>query len=288
MPELPEVETARRLLERWLSGRRVARAEADATRLLRGARPQDFAALQGWLLSLERRGKYLLFTFEQGRGLLAHLGMTGKFVLRPEGTPEPYSRARLHLDSGQVIHMRDSRMFGRLEPAPASRLHELPAIQELGLDPLVDGLTTAQLRQALGGSRQELKVALMDQGRLAGLGNIHAAEALFRAGLHPSRRVDSLQPPEWQRLTEAIHAALAFGLQEQSGDEPRYLDEGTTENPFLVYGRAGTPCVRCGTPVESCLQAGRTTHFCPKCQPLSLPARRRRSDGAGAGKERGR
>lgn len=291
MPELPEVETARRLLVRWLSGRRVVRAEADPTRVLRGARLQDFAALQGRLLSLERRGKYLLFTFEQGRGLLAHLGMTGKFVLRPEGTPEPYSRARLHLDSGQVIHLRDSRMFGRLEPAPASRLHELPAIKELGLDPLVDGLSAAQLQQALGRSRQELKVALMDQGRLAGLGNIHAAEALFRAGLHPSLRAHSLEPPQWQRLAEAIHASLAFGLQEQSGEEPVYLEEGTTENPFLVYGRAATPCVRCGTPVESFVQAGRTTHFCPKCQPLPRSRRaprRRRSDGTRAGRVRGR
>lgn len=291
MPELPEVETARRLLVRWLSGRRVVRAEADATRVLRGSSPQDFAALHGRLLSLDRRGKYLLFTFEQDRGLLAHLGMTGKFVLRPQATPVPYSRARLFLDSAQVIHLSDPRMFGRLQPAPASRLQELPAIRELGVDPLVDGLTAAQLQEALGRSRQELKVALMDQGRLAGLGNIHAAEALFRAGLHPSRKADSLQPPEWLRLTEAIHATLAFGLQEQSGDEPVYLEEGTTENPFLVYGRAATPCVRCGTPVQSFPQAGRTTHFCPKCQPLPRPARgprRPRSDGAGAGRVRGR
>ncbi len=266
MPELPEVESARRNLVQWLDGRRVVRAEAEASRVFRGARPEDFASLRGRLKSLERRGKYLLFTFEKGRGLLAHLGMTGRFVRRPQGVPVPYSRARLHLDTGSVIHFADSRLFGRLEPCDASRLYELDAVKALGRDPLVDGLTAAQLQEALGSSRQDLKVALMDQGRVTGLGNIHAAEALFRAGLHPARKPTSLTPEEWERLADAIHASLAFGLEEQQGEEPAYLEEGA-ENRFLVYGRAGTACARCGTPVESFTQGGRTTHCCPRCQP---------------------
>jgi formamidopyrimidine-DNA glycosylase len=266
MPELPEVESARRNLVQWLDGRRVVRAEADDSRVFRGARREDFASLRGRLKSLERRGKYLLFTFEKGRGLLAHLGMTGRFVRRPEGVPVPYSRARLHLDTGSVIHFADSRLFGRLEPCEASRLYELEAVKALGRDPLVDGLTAGQLQEALGSSRQDLKVALMDQGRVTGLGNIHAAEALFRAGLHPARKPASLTPEEWERLAEAIHASLAFGLEEQQGEEPAYLEEGA-ENRFLVYGRAGTACARCGTAVESFTQAGRTTHCCPRCQP---------------------
>jgi formamidopyrimidine-DNA glycosylase len=266
MPELPEVEIARRNLVRWLEGRRVVRAEADDTRVFRGARWQDFASLQGRLESLERRGKYLLFTFKGGRGLLAHLGMTGRFLRRPEGVPVPYSRARFHLDSGEVIHFADSRLFGRMEPCPASRLFELDAVKALGRDPLAEGLTAGQLQEALGSSRQELKVALMDQGRVTGLGNIHAAEALYRAGLHPSRQPSSLTPAEWARLADAIHASIAFGLEEQEGDEPAYLEDGA-ENRFLVYGRAGTPCSRCGAPVESFTQGGRTTHCCPQCQP---------------------
>jgi formamidopyrimidine-DNA glycosylase len=266
MPELPEVEIARRNLVRWLDGRRVVRAEADDTRVFRGARRQDFASLRGRLESLERRGKYLLFTFEGGRGLLAHLGMTGRFLRRPEGVPVPYSRARFHLDSGEVIHFADSRLFGRMEPCPASRLFELDAVKALGRDPLAEGLTAGQLQEALGSSRQELKVALMDQGRVTGLGNIHAAEALYRAGLHPARQPSSLTPAEWARLADAIHASIAFGLEEQEGDEPAYLEDGA-ENRFLVYGRAGTPCPRCGAPVESFTQGGRTTHCCPQCQP---------------------
>jgi formamidopyrimidine-DNA glycosylase len=266
MPELPEVEIARRNFSRWMEGRRVVRAEADDTRVFRGARREDFVSLRGRLESLVRRGKYLLFTFEGGRGLLAHLGMTGRFVRRAEGVPVPYSRARLYLDSGEVLHFADSRLFGRLEPCAASRLRELDAVKALGRDPLADGLTAEQLQQALGASRQELKVALMDQGRVTGLGNIHAAEALFRAGLHPARKPASLTPEEWKALAEAIHASLAFGLEEQQGEEPAYLEDGA-ENRFLIYGRVGSPCARCGTTVESFPQGGRTTHCCPRCQP---------------------
>lgn len=277
MPELPEVEFARRALLRWMDGRRVVGAEADPTRVFRGARPpqllEAFGALRGRLQGLERRGKYLLFTFEGGRGLLGHLGMTGKFVRRPAGHVEPYSRARLHLDSGDVVHFRDPRLFGRLEPVPAAQLHALPVVQALGLDPLVDaagdkGLTAAQLQEALGSSRQELKVALMDQGRLAGLGNIHAAEALFRAALHPARKPAGLTPAEWGRLARAIQATLAFAFRlNGEGDELDYLEEPGAKNPFKIYGRAGEPCGKCRAPVASFAQGGRTTHFCPRCQP---------------------
>ncbi|MDC0709927.1 bifunctional DNA-formamidopyrimidine glycosylase/DNA-(apurinic or apyrimidinic site) lyase [Stigmatella sp. ncwal1] len=276
MPELPEVETARQNLARWLGGHRVVKAEADDTRVFRGAERARFAELKGRLESLDRRGKYLLWTFEAGRGLLAHLGMTGKFVRRPPGQGEPYSRARFHLEEGTVIHFCDPRLFGRMEPVPASGLRALEAIQSLGRDPLADGLTGPQLAEAVGGSRQDLKVALMDQGRLAGLGNIHAAEALFRAGLHPSRKPGTLTPEEWKRLARAIHATIAFGLEEQEGEEPVYLEEGA-QNVFRVYGRAGQPCPACKSQVESFTQAGRTTHVCPKCQPLKAqrPGRKR-------------
>ncbi|ADO74358.1 bifunctional DNA-formamidopyrimidine glycosylase/DNA-(apurinic or apyrimidinic site) lyase [Stigmatella aurantiaca] len=277
MPELPEVEIARRNLVRWIGPRRVVKAEADDTRVFRGAERARFSALKGRVESLERRGKYLLWTFEAGRGLLAHLGMTGKFVRRQKGQPEPYSRARFHLEDGTVIHFRDPRLFGRMEPVPASELRALEAIQSLGRDPLEDGLTGPQLAEAVGTSRQDLKVALMDQGRLAGLGNIHAAEALFRAGLHPARKPDTLTPEDWKRLARAIHATIAFGLEEQEGEEPVYLEDGGAENVFRVYGRAGQPCQVCQSPVESFTQAGRTTHVCPECQPLKAqrPGRKR-------------
>jgi formamidopyrimidine-DNA glycosylase len=272
MPELPEVESARRNLERWLEGRRVVAAEAQESRVFRDADIGAFRRLRGRLLEAGRRGKYLLLTFQGEQGLLMHLGMTGKVVRRPRGAQVPYSRARLVLDSDEVIHLCDSRLFGRVEPLSPAALAE--RARTLGVDPLVDGLSVAQLQEALEGSRQELKVALMDQARVAGLGNIHAAEALFRAGLHPARKVSSLAQEEWERLAEGIHAALAFGLEEQEGEEPVYLEEAGGENTFLVYGRSGTPCTRCSTPVESFTQGGRTTHVCPRCQPLRRRSRR--------------
>ncbi len=275
MPELPEVESARRNLVRWFHGHRVVKAEADNTRVFRGAKRARFSELTGRVESLDRRGKYLLLTFEGGRGLLAHLGMTGKFVRRPQGHVEPHSRARFHLDDGTVIHFKDSRLFGRMEPAPAARLRELKAIQELGRDPVVDGLSAEQLREAVGSSKQDLKVALMDQGRVTGLGNIYAAEALFLSGLHPARKPASLKPEEWERLTQAIHEVLQAAMAQEQGDEQVYLEEEGSENPFRIYGRAGTPCPKCGVKVQSFTQGGRTTHFCSKCQPLRSRPRKR-------------
>jgi formamidopyrimidine-DNA glycosylase len=275
MPELPEVEIAGRNLVSWFQARRVIRAEADNTRVFRGARRARFSELTGRLESLERRGKYLLLTFEGQRGLLAHLGMTGKFVRRPEGVVEPHSRARFHLDDGTVIHFKDPRLFGRMEPVPAARLRQLEPIQELGRDPLRDGLTPEQLREAVSGSRQDLKVALMDQGRVAGLGNIYAAEALFLSGLHPARKPATLKPEDWERLTQAILDTFAAALAVEQGEEPVYLEESGSVNTFRIYGRAGTPCTACGTKVQSFTQGGRTTHFCPKCQPRRGKGRRR-------------
>lgn len=266
MPELPEVEIARRTLVRWFDGHALVRTEASSARTFRRGRSKEFERLKGPLTKAERRGKYLMLAFGD-EGLMAHLGMTGKFVKRPPETDEPYSRARFVLDSGEVIHFKDARMFGELQPAPTAALAELPGIKKLGRDPFVDGLDWKQLKEAIGNTRLDLKVALMDQTRLAGLGNIHAAEALFRAGLHPGRKAKTLSDHEWKALTKAIHQSLAFGLDEQDDEEEiSYVEEPGTPNPFLIYGRAGTPCKKCNTKVKSYTQAGRTTHFCPKCQ----------------------
>ncbi|MBX5481567.1 MAG: bifunctional DNA-formamidopyrimidine glycosylase/DNA-(apurinic or apyrimidinic site) lyase [Myxococcaceae bacterium] len=269
MPELPEVEIARRQLLRWMNGRRVVKAEpARGVRTFRGADPSAFARISGRLAEAHRRGKYLLLGFDGGMGALMHLGMTGKFVIRPEGVDEPYSRARLHLDDGRVIHFRDPRLFGRIEPAPVAQLHALGTIAALGIDPYADGLSPGQLVAAVGDSKQDLKVALMDQSRIAGLGNIHAAEALFRARIHPARKPASLRADEWRRLARAIRATLDYGIRTQEHeDEMQYVEEPGSPNPFLIYGRAGTPCPRCGTRVRSFTQGGRTTHYCPRCQP---------------------
>lgn len=267
VPELPEVEIARRNLERWLSGRKVVKAHAPPSRIFRGADRAAFAALRGRLLFADRKGKYLLLAFESG-GAVAHLGMTGKWVRRPPKVEEPYSRASLTLDDRQVLHFKDPRMFGRIEPAPVDRLWEAEAVRKLGLDPLKEGLTAATLKKAIGKTRLPMKVALMDQARLAGLGNIHAAEACFRAGIHPGRAPETLTENEWKRLANAIRQAIAFALRQQQDEEIAYVEEPGSDNPFHVYGRAGERCRKCKAAViKSIPQGGRTTFFCPKCQP---------------------
>ena len=268
MPELPEVEFAARSLERWFEGRTLLRTEAEAgSRTFRDSDLGIFKALKGSLAGVERRGKYLMVRFSNKLGFVGHLGMTGKFLKRAPGEEVKWSRARFFLDSGEVIHFQDMRMFGRIDAVPASELTGRPAVAKLGLDPLKDGLTVERLQTALHRSNGPLKVALMDQERIAGLGNIHAAEALFRAKLHPERSAASLKPPEWKALVKAIETTIAFALKlDAKSEEIEYVEEGA-KNPFLIYGRAGMPCSKCGTLVESFTQAGRTTHFCPTCQP---------------------
>jgi formamidopyrimidine-DNA glycosylase len=268
MPELPEVEIARRNLERWLTGTRVTGAEADATRIFRGASRPAFARLRGRLVFALRRGKTLLLGFEGNQGFLSHLGMTGKWVRRPAGQVEPYSRGRLRLADGTVLHYRDPRLFGRIKPGPADALLLLREVRALGPDPLLEAVDGARLADIFGRSRRPLKVALLDQRRLAGLGNIHAAEALWRAKLSPLRPASSLVGAEWSRLATAIRTVIRFALRKEGGgDDIAYVEEPGAPNPFRVYGRAGKPCPRCQSTIRSVRQAGRTTYFCPRCQP---------------------
>lgn len=268
MPELPEVEFARRGLERWLLGRTVVRAEASPTRVLRGADPAAFAAaLAGRRLrGVERRGKYLLLSFDRDVGVLAHLGMTGKWVRRRAGEDDPgHPRARLVLARGERVVYDDPRMFGKLVLVPASALHELPEVAALGPDPLVDRLDAATLGARLARTSRSVKVALMDQAVIAGIGNIQASESLFRARIDPRRPARELTRRELRALVHAIDESLAFTLAAQANPELVYVDEGGP-NPFLVYERAGTACPRCRHPLERLVQAGRSTYFCPGCQ----------------------
>ncbi|MGZ6080429.1 MAG: Fpg/Nei family DNA glycosylase [Myxococcaceae bacterium] len=273
MPELPEVEIARRTLERWLGGSEVTSAQADRTRVFRAGGRGTFGRLRGGLARADRHGKVLLVSLDSGQGFLSHLGMTGKWVRRAAGEAVPYSRARLQLADGSVVHYRDPRLFGRIEPHPAEALATLPAVRALGPDPLLTPLSGRQLRDALGATRAPIKVALMDQRRLAGLGNIHAAEALWRARIHPGRPARTLEPAEWNLLATAIRRGLAFALAAEDGEEIAYVEEPGTENPFRVYARAGEPCPRCGTPITLLRQAGRRTDLCHRCQPARRRAR---------------
>jgi formamidopyrimidine-DNA glycosylase len=285
VPELPEVEIASRQLRSWAKGKRIVSARAERSRVIRGQSPQRFAQLAGRRLQdVERSGKWMLLRFDGGEGLVSHLGMTGKWMRRRAGAPAPsHVRATLELDDGHVVDYRDPRLFGRLIRGKVEDLRKLPVLASLGPDPL-GGVDARRLYEVLHKTRRSLKEALMDQRTLAGLGNIQVSESLHRARLHPERLGLSISPEEVERLASAIGESLRATLNDEDSPEPiTYVEEGG-ENIFLVYDRAGEPCSDCGAPIQRILQGGRSTYFCPHCQPLRI----RRGIGARAGSARAR
>ncbi len=267
MPELPEVEFAARCLRKWIVGRKLLAVEARPSRVLRPCTPRDFAPLAGRRVrEVRRHGKVLLVALDGGWGLFAHLGMTGKFVLE-EGGPPPHSRARLRVSGAGAVHFNDPRMFGRLVPGRLADLQALEHIRKLGPDALAGGAEPEVLGPRLAATARPVKVALMDQRLVAGLGNIHVTETLWRARIHPLRPSRSLSRGEVRRLSRAIRDSLEHALAEEEGEEITYVEEGG-DNPFLVYARAGEPCPRCRTKLVKLDIGGRTTAFCPRCQRL--------------------
>jgi len=276
MPELPEVETIRTRLAPRLEGRRLERVEIVDPRLTRPEPPEAIAAaLEGErIVRVSRRGKYLVFEFESGRSLLVHLRMTGNVEHPAQGglAADPYRRAVVRLDDGSDVAYRDVRRFGTWDLLEPGELEDYFAVRRLGEEPLERGFTTRALTQALEGRRAPIKAALLDQRAAAGVGNIYADEALWRARLHPLRPAGSLTAGEIARLRKAIRAALEMGIARQGATLRDYRDpegrRGRMQDEFNVYGRAGEPCPRCGTPIEKTRAGGRGTWFCPHCQRL--------------------
>jgi formamidopyrimidine-DNA glycosylase len=276
MPELPEVETIRSRLAPRLEGRTVERVEIVDPRLTRPEPPEAIAAaLEGERITrVGRRGKYLVFEFESGRHLLVHLRMTGNVEHPARGglAADPYRRAVVRLDDGSDVAYRDVRRFGTWALLEPGELDEYFAVRRLGGEPLERGFTTRTLTRALEGRRAPIKAALLDQRAAAGVGNIYADEALWRARIHPLRPAGSLDAAEIARLRKAIRAALEMGIARQGATLRDYRDpegrRGSMQDEFRVYGRAGEPCSRCGTPIEKTRAGGRGTWYCPYCQTL--------------------
>jgi formamidopyrimidine-DNA glycosylase len=277
VPELPEVETIRARLAPALVGRRIEHVEIADVRLTRPDPPEAVAAaLVGERIAeIGRRGKYLVFAFESGRHLLVHLRMTGNVQYPARGgfAADPYRRAVVRLDDGSDVAYRDVRRFGTwtlLEPGEAETyLGE----RRLGREPLERGFTAASLERVLAGRRAPIKAALLDQRAAAGVGNIYADEALWRARIHPLRTAGTLTRAELGALRKGIRDALAMGIARQGASLRDYREpggrRGRMQDDFRVYGRTGEPCHRCGTPIEKIRAAGRGTWYCPACQRLT-------------------
>jgi formamidopyrimidine-DNA glycosylase len=266
MPELPEVETIRVALEPLLTGRRIERAELFDYRLTLPEPPEAVAQeLAGErIVDVGRRGKYLLLRFGSGRVLLIHLRMTGS-LRAGRLEDDAYRRALLELDDGSFVAYRDIRRFGTWLLLDAPDVEPYLA-KRLSVDPFDRRFDLARL----AGRRAPVKAAILDQRAVAGLGNIYADEALWRARIHPLRRAGSLDRDELQRLKRGIRQALRMGIARQGATLRDYSDpngrSGRMQREFKVYGREGEPCERDGTPIAKTRVGGRGTWFCPACQ----------------------
>ena len=280
MPELPEVETVMRDLRPQLAGRRIESVQlthdpAIRGRLVRYPNPTRFVRrLRGRTIrSVERRGKYLVMPLdEDGERLVVHLGMTGHLrVWEPEEAPVKHTHFRALLDSGLELRYDDPRQFGRLLLGTQEELvtgRAFPA--SLGPEPIHGDLTEAEFDKIVRSRRRPIKSALLDQSFLAGVGNIYADEACFRAGIRPSRWTHRLTARERRALYSAIQEVLENSIAARGSSIINYVDafgvRGTNQEKLLVYGRSGEPCVTCGTPLQGTRLAGRGTVYCRRCQ----------------------
>jgi formamidopyrimidine-DNA glycosylase len=287
MPELPEVETVVRQLEPEVEGHGIERLEVLDPRWSRPVPPQELGeAVSGSTIEqLGRRGKYILMGLDGARTLVMHLRMTGNLILREgeemldpsEGrrlyesersTEERHLRARFVLDDGRELWFTDPRRFGEAFLLDDERLEERFA--KLGIEPFSPEFTPAALAATAAGRTVPLKSFLLDQSGIAGVGNIYADEALFRAGLHPLSPAGSMKPEHLEALRDAVVAALEAGIDAGGSSIDDYRDargeRGTMQNEFLVHTREGEECPRCEGTIVRIVVGGRSTYFCPSCQ----------------------
>ncbi len=301
MPELPEVETIRRQLAPVVEGRKLLELEILDPRWSRPLAPEQLMdALVGRRVErLGRRGKYLLWSFAGDVHLAQHLRMTGAVLLEPD--PEPvHTRVRMRLgavrrarssvplgsargarkrpagDGPRRLALVDPRRFGTGELLLGTPALEAFLAARLGLEPFDEGFTGEHMRLLMKGRTAPIKALLLDQRKIAGVGNIYADEALFRARIHPRRPAGRLSGAQRELLREGVIDALSAGIDARGAtiDDFRHIDgvSGSFQNQFLVHLRADEPCVRCGTTVVKMVVAGRGTYVCERCQP---PFRRR-------------
>ena len=274
MPELPEVETIRRGLERALVGGRV-RSLWFSGKPLRLNRPVPRRALEAAsqgrrATAVRRRAKYLLLDFEGGGVVVVHLGMTGRVGVVPaEQPPLPHTHVVWRLEDGRELRYADARRFGFVAATERGREDRFPALAVLGVDPLSPDLE--RLGDLLAGSRRDLKTFLLDQRRIAGLGNIYVSEALHEARIHPATRAYRLRAGRVEALRHAIVSVLERGIRNRGTTFSNYVDaegrEGGNQHALRVYGREGEPCPRGdGGRIRRVVTQARATFYCPTCQ----------------------
>lgn len=274
MPELPEVETTVRGLRKILLGHSIV-AVAVRTKQLRFAFPRGFSGkLQNArILGVERRAKYILISLSTGQSLLVHLGMSGRMQQTSAAQkPARHDHVVLTLSNGTTVTYNDPRRFGVMDLVATGREDEHKLLRTIGPEPLGKDLNVDYLTEKLRGKKTAIKVALLDQRIIAGLGNIYVSEALYWAGIHPARAAGDLKKKEIEALIPAIQKVLKASIKAGGTSMRDYVQAdgalGFFQNQFAVYDRAGQPCPdrACRGLIKQMVQGGRSTYFCPRKQ----------------------
>jgi formamidopyrimidine-DNA glycosylase len=263
MPELPEVEVGARNLRKWLRGT-IEHVAVPKTRVVRGQSPAHIVrALEGHRVKrIDRRGKWIRFVLDDDTRAFSYFGMSGRWVKRAlSDAAERSERLRIDLAKHSLRYV-DPRMFGRFVVED----DDIAAWTALGPDPLVDVFDGDVLARAIGGRKRSIKEVLMDQTVVAGIGNIQATEALYRARIDPRSRADRLTSSDARLLARAIRWSIDRTLALEEGPEITYVEDANAPNPFVVYGRGGDKCPRCKSELMRVVLGGRTTVFCKTCQ----------------------
>jgi formamidopyrimidine-DNA glycosylase len=275
MPELPEVEHIVRALRRSVLGRSIAAAEISLAKLISPSSNSTFnRKLKGSRIkNITRRGKFILIELDSGRVLVVHLRMTGKFlVLQPGDSLPRHAHAVFYLDDERRLVFSDQRQFGVMKLVARSRLKGTKGIRELGPEPFSEDFNIAYMKETLGKSRRTLKTLMLDQTKVLGLGNIYAAEALFRAKINPFVIACELSSLRIGRLHQAIRDVLRAAVSGNSAtrinlENPNGFSYGEAFGKvWQVYEREGKPCFKCGARIRRLTHGGRSTYWCPTCQ----------------------
>lgn len=275
MPELPEVEIVARSLEKIVSGRKIVSAELLRARLAPDISPRGFAAKlkEIYVNFVHRRGKHILFDLDNGRTLITHLRMSGRFMLLGADDNDPkFTHAVFYFDDGERLVFQDQRHFGLMKIVETAKLYEAKELAKLAPEPFSDDFSIIYLRNSLKSSKRSLKEFLLDQTKVCGLGNIYATEAMFLSGVDPKKPAFRVSAPKTKLLHQNIREVLAEALGSFSTGPINREDIGggvygdDTDGKWLVYGRENEPCPNCEKPILRLKQGGRSTFFCKKCQ----------------------
>ena len=273
MPELPEIEAIKRVIEPQIQGLAIEQVTVNRPEVIAHPAADEFCRrLTGQVFAgIQRRGKFLILCMESGDRLILHLRMTGCLLVAPEDYPEEkHTHFVFHLSGGRELRFSDTRRFGRFWLLRQGEADPYTGMEKLGREPFDPEFSTEYLRACLGKRKKAIKECLLDQSVIAGIGNIYSDEILFAARIHPERPANTLKKEEWDRLASAIPERLAFFIKTNETTPEEYLaakGQDYRNTPFLrVYGHGGEPCPVCGEILCRSVIGGRSSVYCPVCQ----------------------